>query len=156
MQVQVSKGLATWAGIVGALGQYAAAVAVFLDDPDKATAAAPLGTATVTLIVLIVGRMSQAKAQIEAGAQPSVAAQVQQRAVAAGVLPVDFSNNTFEPTQLAASNLSAGYGAGTNVVAPVPMSARRIASQEIPEFDPKLEVPGGSVRVPSHAKAVAK
>jgi hypothetical protein len=58
----VSKGLATWAGIIAAVGQYAGAVAVYLDDPDKATAIGPLGTATLTLIVVIVGRMSQAKA----------------------------------------------------------------------------------------------
>lgn len=61
MQPKVSKGLATWAGIVAAVGQYAAAVAVFLDDPDKATALGPLTTATVTLAVVIYGRMAQAR-----------------------------------------------------------------------------------------------
>lgn len=63
MQAKVSKGLATWAGLVAAVGQYAAAVAVFLDDPDKATALGPLTTATVTLAVVIYGRMAQATAQ---------------------------------------------------------------------------------------------
>lgn len=61
MQPKVSKGLATWAGIVAAVGQYAAAVAVFLADPDKATALGPLTTATVTLAVVIYGRMAQAR-----------------------------------------------------------------------------------------------
>jgi hypothetical protein len=61
MQPEVSKGLATWAGLVAAAGQYVAAIAVFLGDPDKATALGPLTTATVTLVVVIYGRMAQAR-----------------------------------------------------------------------------------------------
>ena len=68
----VSKGLSTWAGIVGAVGQYAAAVAVYLADPDKATALGPLATATLTLITVILGRMSQAKAKTLANAPRQV------------------------------------------------------------------------------------
>jgi hypothetical protein len=69
-QQQISKGLATWAGLVAAAGQYAGAVAVFLNDPDKATALGPLTTATVTLVAVIYGRMSQAKEAVKQAAPP--------------------------------------------------------------------------------------
>lgn len=65
MQPKVSKGVATWAGLVAAAGQYAAAVAVYLDNPDNATALEPLTTATVTLLAVIYGRMTQAKALLD-------------------------------------------------------------------------------------------
>lgn len=139
MQVQVSKGLATWAGIVGALGQYAAAVAVFLNDPDKATAAAPLGTATVTLVTLIVGRMWQAKEMAWVNTQPSIAAALAEREA-----------STVAAGQVVASSTPRPMVEFTNASAP---PSRRVPQQDVPEFDPKLEVPGGSVRVP---KAVAK
>jgi hypothetical protein len=61
----VKKGLATWAGIVAAVAQYLAAVAVFLEADNQSDALGPLVTATATLLAVIVGRMQQAKAQIE-------------------------------------------------------------------------------------------
>jgi hypothetical protein len=72
-QQQISKGLATWAGLVAAAGQYAGAVAVFLNDPDKATALGPLTTATVTLVAVIYGRMSQAKEAVKQKPAPAPA-----------------------------------------------------------------------------------
>jgi hypothetical protein len=63
--MKVQKGLATYAGLVAALGQYMAAVAVFLEADDQSVALGPLVTATVTLLAVIVGRMQQAKAQIQ-------------------------------------------------------------------------------------------
>jgi hypothetical protein len=56
----VSKGLATVSGLIAAGGQYAAAVALFLTEDDKVLAAGPLGTATATLVAVILGRMYQA------------------------------------------------------------------------------------------------
>lgn len=63
--MKVQKGLATWAGIVAAVGQYLAAVAVFMQADNQSDALGPLVTATVTLLAVIVGRMQQAKAQIQ-------------------------------------------------------------------------------------------
>jgi hypothetical protein len=60
--MKVSKGLATWAGLVAAVGQYLAAVAVFLEADTQTDALGPLVTATATLLAVIVGRMQQAKA----------------------------------------------------------------------------------------------
>lgn len=62
----VSKGLLTYAGLSGALGQYAVAVALFLDDPDKALALGPLATATATLLGVIAARAKQAGDAIKA------------------------------------------------------------------------------------------
>lgn len=64
MTPKVSKGLATWAGLVAAVGQYALAVALFMDtfnDADPLAGLGPLATATVTLYGVIKGRMDQAK-----------------------------------------------------------------------------------------------
>ena len=58
--MQVSKGLSTYAGLIAAVGQYAAAVALFLEAEDPATGLGPLTTATVTLVTVIAGRMWQA------------------------------------------------------------------------------------------------
>jgi hypothetical protein len=63
--MNVKKGLATWAGLVAACGQYAAAVAVFLEADNQSDALGPLVTATATLLAVIVGRMQQAKAAIQ-------------------------------------------------------------------------------------------
>jgi len=60
--MKVQKGLATWAGIVAAIGQYLGSVAVFLEADDQTVALGPLLTATATLLAVIVGRMQQAKA----------------------------------------------------------------------------------------------
>lgn len=60
--MKVQKGLATWAGLVAAVGQYLAAVAVFMEADDQTVALGPLLTATATLLAVIVGRMQQAKA----------------------------------------------------------------------------------------------
>jgi hypothetical protein len=65
---EVPAGLATWAGIVGAVGQYLASVAVFIGSDDKTVALGPLATATVTLAVTIIGRMQQAVAKTNAKA----------------------------------------------------------------------------------------
>jgi hypothetical protein len=61
MQSKVPKGLATWAGVIAAVGQYAGAVAVFLAADDQALAIAPLVTATGVLWKVIEGRMRQAQ-----------------------------------------------------------------------------------------------
>jgi len=63
--MKVSKGLATYAGLVAAFGQYLASVAVFLEADNQTDALGPLVTATATLLAVIVGRMQQAKAAIE-------------------------------------------------------------------------------------------
>ena len=67
----VTKGLATWAGIIAALGQYLAAVAVFLEADNQSDALGPLVTATATLLAVIVGRMQQAKALASRPAAPA-------------------------------------------------------------------------------------
>jgi hypothetical protein len=64
MTSKVPKGLATWAGLIAAVGQYALAVALFLDTMDATdplAGVAPLLTATATLWKVIEGRMSQAR-----------------------------------------------------------------------------------------------
>jgi hypothetical protein len=58
--MKVSKGLATWAGVIAAAGQYLGAIAIYLTADDPTTAAEPLKTATVTLLVVVAGRMGQA------------------------------------------------------------------------------------------------
>lgn len=63
---KVEIGFGTAAGIVGALGQYAGAVALFLTDTSDAGAIVALGTATATLSTTIAGRMAQAVAAIKA------------------------------------------------------------------------------------------
>jgi len=63
--MNVTKGLATWAGLIASIGQYCAAVAVFLEADNQTDALGPLVTATATLLAVIVGRMQQAKAAIE-------------------------------------------------------------------------------------------
>jgi hypothetical protein len=65
-ETAISKGLLTYAGLAGALGQYAAAVAVFLASDDKVVSLGPLGTATATLLGVIAARASQAKEAIRA------------------------------------------------------------------------------------------
>jgi hypothetical protein len=62
-ETAISKGLLTYAGLAGALGQYAAAVAVFLASDDKVVS---LGPATATLLGVIAARASQAKEAIRA------------------------------------------------------------------------------------------
>lgn len=77
MQSKVPKGLATWAAIVAAVGQYALAVALFLDTFDQAdplAGAVPLLTATATLWKMIDGRMKQAS--VLAGLDAAKAQQV--------------------------------------------------------------------------------
>jgi hypothetical protein len=61
--MKVSKGFATWAGVIAALGQYLAAIAVYLEADDPSTAMDPLKTATVTLLAVVLGRMGQAAVQ---------------------------------------------------------------------------------------------
>lgn len=61
--MQVRKGLATWAGLVAAAGQYALAIATFMntfDDVDPTAGLGALATATATLYGVIKGRMDQA------------------------------------------------------------------------------------------------
>ena len=84
MQVKVTKGLATWAGLVAAVGQYILAIALFMDTFDEADPLAGLGalaTATATLWKVIEGRMKQAQAQTAAAAQVEAAAVAQPAAV---------------------------------------------------------------------------
>lgn len=64
MQSKVPKGLATWAGLIAAAGQYALSLALFLDSfdqTDPVSGIAPLVTATATLWKVIEGRMRQAQ-----------------------------------------------------------------------------------------------
>lgn len=71
--MQIKKGLATWAGLVAAIGQYALSIALFMDTFDEADPTAglgPLATATATLYAVIKGRMDQATAAIEATPKP--------------------------------------------------------------------------------------
>lgn len=79
MQVQVSKGLATWAGLVAAVGQYLLAIALFMDtfnDADPLAGLGALATATATLWKVIEGRMKQAEAATAADATVQAAATV--------------------------------------------------------------------------------
>jgi hypothetical protein len=69
----VSKGLATWLGIIAALGQYAGAVALFAAGAPTEGAITSLGTATATLVTLIAGRMYQGGKALEASASGAFA-----------------------------------------------------------------------------------
>lgn len=65
-QPKVSKGLATWAGIAAAVGQYVLAIATFMetfDQVDPLAGVVPLVTATAALWKVIEGRMAQAQSQ---------------------------------------------------------------------------------------------
>lgn len=69
----VSKGLATWLGIIAALGQYAGAVALFAAGAPTEGAITSLGTATATLVTTIAGRMYQGGKALEASADGAFA-----------------------------------------------------------------------------------
>jgi hypothetical protein len=73
VETAVSKGLLTYAGLAGSLGQYAVAVALYLASDDKVLALGPLGTATATLLAVIAARASQANAVINSLAEGTAA-----------------------------------------------------------------------------------
>lgn len=137
--MKITKGLGTWAGLVGALGQYLAAVALFLAADDQALALGPLATATLTLYKVLDGRFGQAVAAIE---NPKPA-------------PLSFSTGT--PGGFSTATISdvrrvgeAGSLTGSTFTTPRPGASMTNLPLGAPH-DTSAEIPAGSVPVESRA-----
>lgn len=123
--MKISKGLATWAGLVGAVGGFLLALATFMDTFDELDPLAglgPLAAAAAVLWKVIDGRMKQATAQIEAGAKPAQLA----------------------PATYAIGSTGTGTYVTSTFTQPRPGAELRTPDLGAPQR-PDLEIPGGSV-----------
>lgn len=128
MTSKVPKGLATWAGVIAAAGQYAGAVAVFLAADDQALAIAPLVTASGVLWKVIEGRMAQAQtlAEVDAALTPRA-------------LRPDYDKLQQKAGTL--GNALANFGASTNVTSTwkSPRPGAELRTEEPEPFDRRHE-----------------
>lgn len=105
--MKISKGLATWAGLVAAGGQYALAIATFMEtfnDVDPTAGLGALATATATLYGVIKGRMDQATAVIQNPAPTKPSGWVTSNEALAGSL---VAGTVFSAPSLAGTHLRA-------------------------------------------------